>query len=370
MKRERILLLEDASIETDISADIRDWIAYERETLGINLNVVRMKVRIPELTIKPFRIVQVRKGVEQELYGLDGIKQKIRDRYTIPQYAYAGAFFLYGKDAVDAASDLKLNLAHWSYFEPLMEGTQFSEVFTTQRAPVKDTLRVLTHEMRHQRCYRLRRLGKAVRDVMDCTPPAGQETPCTPYLKEYDVYATDGNRAAQNSILRPYADYLMSFPELKGWLGTVADFLKKLYERLETPTEPEDSGLVKWAEAIKKHEGWFIGSRSYRNLNPGNFRYTNYIRSLGAIGSDDGNYSIFPTYEKGWQALLQFLRDAQANRLYSYREYARAQGHSVPTLRDFFHVYAPSSDSNDPDHYAKTVASYIGVSVDIPINQI
>src|SRR4051812_25836093 len=32
--------------------------------------------------------------------------------------------------------------------------------------------------------------------------------------------------------------------------------------------------IRKWADAIQLHEGWFVGSKSYRNNNPGNLRVT------------------------------------------------------------------------------------------------
>lgn len=134
-----------------------------------------------------------------------------------------------------------------------------------------------------------------------------------------------------------------------------------------------------WADAAKQHEGWVLpggrgypnGSLSYRNNNPGNFRVTSYTRSLGATPGL-GGFAHFETYDAGYAALIQFLEDAQANVLRPYRLYAQKLGRpgNMCTLRDFYHIYAPGSDGNDPDAYAKIIATALGVAVDTPINQI
>jgi hypothetical protein len=131
------------------------------------------------------------------------------------------------------------------------------------------------------------------------------------------------------------------------------------YHKVKTP--PTGEGLRQWAEAIKKHEGYYPGSRSYRNNNPGNFRCTPYIMSLGATKCI-GNFAVFPTYEAGWSALLQFLKDAQTNKLRAYR--------GTMSLVRFFEVYAPASDNNAPREYAQAVADRVGVSLWTPIQDI
>lgn len=135
----------------------------------------------------------------------------------------------------------------------------------------------------------------------------------------------------------------------------------------------DSPGLTRFALAIEHMEG-SPGTRSYRNNNPFDFRYTPYIRSLGAVSHDAQNFAIFPSFDTGFRAGLQFLRDAQANLLIAYRLYAKRMRRpgNMCTLGDFFQVYAPSSDSNNPTRYAQHVADYIGngVSVDTPINRI
>ncbi len=110
--------------------------------------------------------------------------------------------------------------------------------------------------------------------------------------------------------------------------------------------------IEKFCEAVKEHEGWFPGSRSQRNNNPGNFRCSKLMTELGAIRCDD-NFSVFPNYETGWKALVQFITYACKNELRAYKD---------KTIYGFFEVYAPSGDNNTPRRYAEIVAKAVGVS--------
>lgn len=104
--------------------------------------------------------------------------------------------------------------------------------------------------------------------------------------------------------------------------------------------------LQSLASAHERHEGWFAGSLSQRNRNPGNLRLTNYQRkAYGAVAGDKG-FAKFPSYEAGFQALMDDIR-------------AKIMGGSAhinyqknPTLLDYVKVYAPASDGNDPVRYA------------------
>ena len=121
-----------------------------------------------------------------------------------------------------------------------------------------------------------------------------------------------------------------------------------------------------WAGAIKNHEGYFEGSRSFRNCNPANFKtsgsVTPYMAKLGATGVDSGGFCIFPSYEVGFKALCTFLEDACNDKLSSYRK--------TMTIYEFFSKYAPASDNNDTLAYAKTVAKSLGVSINTRIEEL
>ena len=111
--------------------------------------------------------------------------------------------------------------------------------------------------------------------------------------------------------------------------------------------------------AIQKHEGYFPGSASYRNNNPGNFRCSSLV--IGEFGATKcvNNLAVFPTYEKGLAALKQFLVYACTNQLKNYK--------STMSLLEFYQRYAPSSDNNNPKNYASAVAKDLGVTIDTKI---
>lgn len=114
-----------------------------------------------------------------------------------------------------------------------------------------------------------------------------------------------------------------------------------------------------FAEAIKIYEGWFPGSKSYRNNNPGNLRYT---QQAGTTGQDPTGFAIFSTYDFGWNALVHQLRIAINGVSQVYNP--------EMTFQEFFSKYAPSSDNNDPDKYATFVAGRLGLTIQDKIGQI
>lgn len=103
------------------------------------------------------------------------------------------------------------------------------------------------------------------------------------------------------------------------------------------------------ADAFMHHEGWFPGSRSNRNRNPGNLRP---FRS-DQLKDGDG-YRVFPSLVFGYQALLDDLT-------------AKLQGShnltSASILLDLLNVYAPAGDHNDPSSYALAVAQWMSTAL-------
>jgi hypothetical protein len=105
------------------------------------------------------------------------------------------------------------------------------------------------------------------------------------------------------------------------------------------------------ADAITRQEGFFPGSASYQNNNPGNIMDLGYYRQTGQF-----KLQAYPTLEAG-RAALESLVDKYI-----------AAGH---TLTSFFAKYAPSShEGNDPGAYARNVAGWLGIPLDAPLNQI
>jgi hypothetical protein len=109
------------------------------------------------------------------------------------------------------------------------------------------------------------------------------------------------------------------------------------------------------ADCIMRFEGWQApntitypkGSISWRNRNPGNLR-----DSIFKTGIDDNGYAIFLSLASGWSALTHDI-DLKLG--------GQSSSNLTPqsTLHDFFNIYAPSLDNNDPQHYSRIVASWL-----------
>lgn len=101
------------------------------------------------------------------------------------------------------------------------------------------------------------------------------------------------------------------------------------------------------ADAIMHFEGWYAGSCSYGNRNPGN---------LEAVVPFSDPLKMrkrqFPSLIEGYQALLDDLK-------------AKVTGHNThglgpeSTLFALFQVYAPTGDRNDPRNYAQFVSDWL-----------
>ena len=129
------------------------------------------------------------------------------------------------------------------------------------------------------------------------------------------------------------------------------------------PVAPPIDKVQVFAKAIQQFEGYFRpgenanypnGSVSYKCKNPGNLKWTPYTVELGAIGKSSSGFCIFRSYEEGFGALKQFIKDARDDKLKNYHG---------KDIYGFFEVYAPSSDGNSPLQYAQSVARKCNVSV-------
>ncbi len=126
---------------------------------------------------------------------------------------------------------------------------------------------------------------------------------------------------------------------------------------LITPPEPipsptaHPSKLEAFCLAIRDYEGG-PGNANYTNNNPGNCRCSKvgYLPKYGKVGCSPGGFAVFPTYELGWEYLLNLVHQ-------------RAVIHPSWTILQFFQNYSPSADKNDPTAYAKNVATRCGVGI-------
>jgi len=142
--------------------------------------------------------------------------------------------------------------------------------------------------------------------------------------------------------------------------------VRVLLGRLDTPEpvpeQPRRNRMVAWAKAIEEFEDYVIpggryrdgtpaprGSLSFRHQNPGNLRWSPFEID------NRNNFSVFATYEDGFNALLHQLQIAVEGTSRVYRP--------EMTLLEFFRPYAPRSANNHPETYAKYVAKQLGVPI-------
>lgn len=135
------------------------------------------------------------------------------------------------------------------------------------------------------------------------------------------------------------------------------------------PVEPEPqltphvSRIEDWAKAIQTQEGGKPGDLNIVLNNPGNLKYAPLIASWGATkgkpASDGGWIAQFSTYDKGFQALCEFLTLGCKDQLKAF--------HQSRTLKLFTQTYA-NPPANHP--YAATVAAKLGVDVNVDIKEL
>lgn len=188
-------------IKTDLTITIEDdfdaWKKYELERLGLDITI-----DYATCSLRPsYAPINAQNGFADVL-------QKVRATNLVPKATYHAVIFVY--DCSNAPSTIKV--ANFTHKEQIYDGTDFIEIATTRPWDThNDVFRVVTHEARHMYVNRIRRRGISVADVMDATLVDGK---MISYLKEWDPYAKDGNRAIQDTYLKPFIKYIVMAPEL------------------------------------------------------------------------------------------------------------------------------------------------------------
>lgn len=101
------------------------------------------------------------------------------------------------------------------------------------------------------------------------------------------------------------------------------------------------------AQAIMSFEGYFQGSRSFVNHNPGNLKYN---RQPGAYNKDPDGHAVFISFEDGYVALINLIKGW-------WRGKSTDTYHPDMTLEQVFAKYAEGNSKE----YAKFVAWRLGV---------
>lgn len=103
------------------------------------------------------------------------------------------------------------------------------------------------------------------------------------------------------------------------------------------------------ASAIQTQEGYYPGSPSYVNNNPGNLIASSWTQSQpGYVGTDKSGFAVFDTYANGLAAENALIGNYAA---------------SGATIQSMMAAWAPASQAgNNPDLYASNVAAAAGLS--------
>lgn len=114
-----------------------------------------------------------------------------------------------------------------------------------------------------------------------------------------------------------------------------------------------DDAINAFSNAIATAEGFFVsGSRPNRNNNPGDLT----VDTTGTGIGKDGPFIIYASAADGWAALnkqVQLIL-TDASNIYN----------SNMTLRDIASLYTTTDQSS----WAQTVATTLGISLDVPIS--
>jgi hypothetical protein len=220
-----------------------------------------------------------------DYWTLSNIKTHIRQ--FVPLFQYEVVSFIYDLSGILVPG----TAVNYRSFNPLWPDSEYVELVTRPEWIVtEDVLRVATHEWLHALHSRARRAGiHTVIDSMDL------------YDKEYDVFATDGNRARNIKELEPYWDFVIKNP-VKDSL-TLATTVKKNYKYFsakevdQNQLLPETWGLLDLARGFSDTPYVITKNGGRRtvasNIEAGGVPNSSHLRGYSAdISASDGSKLI------------------------------------------------------------------------------
>ena len=92
-----------------------------------------------------------------------------------------------------------------------------------------------------------------------------------------------------------------------------------------------------------------MSSRSYKNANPGNLRYSPFTERRGAVDDGDG-YAKFQTSALGFKAMVDLLQ---------------AGSYKFLSIKDALYRYAPPADSNPTSAYLEFICEQTKLDPDL-----
>lgn len=143
---------------------------------------------------------------------------------------------------------------------------------------------------------------------------------------------------------------------------------------------PKDTPLYLLALTIGTKEGWSstvnngVGSRNYRNNNPGNLDFSANLKSIDPGVKIENNpygksrFALFSTAELGVKALVESKikgwasgnMPSTAGNTVLINSSEKYQKGSKPTIAQFFYTYAPPNE-NDTENYIATIINSLKI---------
>ncbi len=221
MKQNLNILIIKNNIFYDIHDDIEKFEIWTNERTPFSCQITSIELTFSDLCYKPFGVpLNGKIG-----YGLDGIKERLRNMNVIKKDIYDIVIFLYNiPNGWDFNTQM---LGAWTYPNPLYDQEIFIESPVQETFDSGDNLtRILTHEIIHA-FHRMCALnGISTIDTMDL------------YDDEYNIFSKTGNRVRNLQELSQYWDVLFTkrTSRILKKISAILDSLTKILLRMKYKT--------------------------------------------------------------------------------------------------------------------------------------
>lgn len=137
------------------------------------------------------------------------------------------------------------------------------------------------------------------------------------------------------------------------------DIPQILIDKAKTSSNMQNMNMRTWCAAVMVFEGFYPGTQSWLNNNPGNLRFVGQALATNTGAADGSQFCTFKTFEDGYTALYQQIFNACSGVSKVY----------LPsmTIAQFYLKYT-SDGAEVSANYAAFVARCLGVSVDTVIS--
>ena len=274
----KLLIVNNKNTERDVERLQDELLDYFKKT-PLNLQVDVVNTDADNIAHKRFGDLSNGKKV----YGTENGKDIART--ACPAGEYHQVLFYYNLDECKIIGNLTDNafVTAWSFWNELYIGTEYTEVpgGKTKRNSWERTS--ATHETMHALVKRVNRSGRAITDHMDVTVVDGVRTP---YYKNNDPHAEDGNYARTFAEIEPYWDVV---------LDTGRMVAAKQKESIQSQLEALQSELE--AKKTTKHST-YNGNPEYLGIHHGADARKLTLREMKRIYQDTHHESLYKKYKQ------------------------------------------------------------------------